>query len=168
MKFEKESCFKGVYIPAGALKVSKISSEESLEMHTLDSVLILMKKRMTAPELLAAAHSLADAASDLLNHLSEVCGPCEDCGKEGCPYDAELGESVELKDFLRQEAGIPEGVKLCAEVDKEMHSVIISEAGYRYDLRDLPPELLDTFAAAGICLGKLEEHLIMEDTVYGK
>ena len=76
--------------------------------------------------------------------------------------------SVELKDFLRQEAGIPEGVKLCAEVDKETHSVIISEAGYRYDLRDLPPDLLDTFSAAGICLGKLEEHLIMEDTVYGK
>ena len=168
MKFEKEILFKGAYVPNSALKMSKIFCEEGLEMHTLDSVLILMKKRMTAPELLTAAHSLADTASELLNHLSEVCGPCVDCGKEGCPYDAEIGETVELKDFLRQEAGIPEGVKLCAEVDKETHSVIISEAGYRYDLRDLPAELLDTFAAAGICLGKLEEHLIMEDTVYGK
>ena len=80
-------------------------------MHTLDSVLILMKKRMTAPELLTAAHSLADAASDLLNHLSEVCGPCEDCGKEGCPYDADIRETVELEDFLRQEAGIPDDDK---------------------------------------------------------
>lgn len=168
MEFVKEVSLKGVYVPVGALKLSKLSHDEPMEMHTLDHVLVLMKKQMTAPELLDAAHSLADAASELLNHLAEVCGPCGDCGKDGCPYDYQGGESVELAAFLRQEAGIPEDVKLCAEVNQETHSVTISEAGYRYDLRDLPDELLATFAEAGTCLGRLEEHLIMEDTVYGK
>ena len=38
---------------------------------------------------------------------------------------------------------------------------------FRSDLRDLPADLLETFMAVGTCLGRLEEHLIAEDTVYG-
>ena len=36
-----------------------------------------------------------------------------------------------------------------------------------YDLRDVPLELLDIFGDAGSCLGELEEHMILEDIVYG-
>jgi len=34
-------------------------------------------------------------------------------------------------------------------------------------LRDVPLELLDIFGDAGSCLGELEEHMILEDIVYG-
>lgn len=166
MKFTKAGSIKGVFVTAGTLKVSGIC-DERLELHTLDNAVLLLKGRMTAPELLAAAHALADMSSGLLGHLSEVCGPCNECNKDSCPCNLQNNQPVRLEDFLRQEAGIPEGVKLCAEVDQETHSVTISEAGYRYDLRDIPAELLTTFAEAGTCLGQLEEHMITEDTVYG-
>ena len=73
-----------------------------------------------------------------------------------------------LYSHLAQAAGIPDGAKLCAEVDEEAHTVTVLAAEHRYDLRDLPAELLATFAEAGTCLGKLEEHMIAEDIVYGK
>lgn len=43
----------------------------------------------------------------------------------------------------------------------------ISEADYDHDLRDVPEEVLEMFRATGICVGELEERLIVGDTVYG-
>lgn len=85
MKFSKEVTLRGVYITAGTLKVSKLPSDKKLELHTLDNALVLLRGQMTAPELLTAAHALADLAAELINHLAEVCGPCEDCDKYSCP-----------------------------------------------------------------------------------
>lgn len=169
MKFIKESAPKGIKVPAAALNISHIPCGETVELHALDNSIILLKGRMTAPELLAVVQQLSDMASGLLNHLSQVCGPCKSCEdcKSSCPYNDLEDEAVSLPEYLRQEAGIPEGAKLCAEVDDENHYVVISAAEHRYDLRDLPPALVDTFAEAGTCLAALEEHLILEDIVYG-
>ena len=167
MKFVKESSVKGVCITTATLNLSKLNSDENLELHTLDHALVLLEGRMTAPELLTAAHGLAHLAANLINHLSKVCGPCEDCDKDSCPFNDLEEEVVQVNEYLREAAGIPDGAKLCAEVDEEAHTVTIMAAGHRYDLRDLPPDLLATFAEAGTCLGKLEEHMIAEDIVYG-
>ena len=43
----------------------------------------------------------------------------------------------------------------------------ISEADYDYDLRDVPEEGLEMFRDAEICVGELEERLILGDVVYG-
>ena len=43
----------------------------------------------------------------------------------------------------------------------------ISEADYDHDLRDVPEEVLEMFKEAGICVGELEERLILGDVVYG-
>ena len=168
MKFMKEASLKGVFITTGALKVSKLPSDEKLELHTLDNAAVLLRGRMNAPELLTAAHELADFAAELINHLSEVCGPCTECDKDSCPCNSLDEETVRINEYLQRDAGIPEGVKLCAAVDKENHSITVTEAEHHYDLRDIPAELLLTFVEAGVCLGKLEEHMIAEDTVYGK
>ena len=77
------------------------------------------------------------------------------------------GDEVELPDYLREEAGIPEKAKLCASVDEDEHTVTISEADYDYDLRDVPEEVLEMFRDAEICVGELEERLILGDVVYG-
>lgn len=166
MKFIKEVTLKGVYITAGTLKISKLPGDEKLELHTLDNALVLLKGRMTAPELLAAAHALADLAAGLIGHLAGVCGPCSDCGGN-CPGD-DLGEkNIDLPEYLRKEAGIPENVKLCAEIDREKKAVTILASGHRYDLRDLSDDLLSTFIDAGTCLSELEKHMILEDIIYG-
>lgn len=167
MKFAKMGSIKGAFVTAGTLKVSGIS-DEKLELHTLDNAVLLLKGEMTAPELLAAAHALADMSSKLLNHLAQVCGPCENCDKDSCPYNDFEEESVQVNEYLREAAGIPDGSKLCAKVDEEAHTITVLAAEHRYDLRDLPAGLLATFAEAGTCLGRLEEHMIAEDTVYGK
>lgn len=168
MKFNKEASLRGVYITAGTLKVSKLPSNEQLELHTLDNTLVLMKRQMTAPELLTTAHALADLAAELINHLAEVCGPCEDCEKDSCPYNGFEEEAVQVNEYLREAAGISDGAKLCAKVDDEAHTITVMAAEHRYDLWDIPAELLVTFAEAGTCLSRLEEHMIMEDIVYGK
>ena len=40
-------------------------------------------------------------------------------------------------------------------------TVTIAEAGYDHDLRDVPPYLLEMLGEAGICLGELEEQLMV-------
>lgn len=169
MKFIKESAPNGIHISSAALKVSNISCGETVELHTLDNAMVLLKGHMTAPELLTVVRQLSSTAAELLAHLAKVCGPCESCAdcKEGCPYN-DLGDgAISLPDYLRQEAGIPEDAKLCAEVNKEAGSVTISMSGHKHDLRDILPDLLETFVEAGTCLGELEEHMILEDIVYG-
>ena len=97
----------------------------------------------------------------------------ETCGIEGLKvitpavYGDERGYFYESYHYeAYKEAGIPEDAKLCAKVHGASGSVIISAAGYRYDLRDVPLELLDIFGDAGSCLGELEEHMILEDVIY--
>lgn len=135
--------------------------------------MVVLQGQMTAMELLTAARSLQDLAVDLHMHLAKVCGQCDGCGEnaenggEGCPLANLEADGIDLPDYLRREAGIPEGAKLCAEVDEEENTVTIFPAGYDHDLRDIPPGMLEMFLAANVCLGELEERLIVGDTVYG-
>ena len=41
----------------------------------------------------------------------------------------------------------------------ESGEIILSEAGYDYDISDVPPELLEVFRLSGVCLGELDEAL---------
>ena len=169
MKFIKENVPKGLKIPAAALRISGFPHGERVEIHAMDNSIVLLKGHMTAPELVGVIRQLSDLSTELFEHLAEVCGPCEDCDEEGvCPCE-DLGDAdIDPTGFLREQAGIPADAKLCIEADEENHTVTISEAGYRYDLRDVPTELLDAFVETGACLGELEEHMILEDIIYGR
>ncbi len=167
MKFIKEITPKGLLLPVTAARLAGLNAGEKVEYHTMKGAMVVLKGRMTAPELLDAAHQLSSLSAQLLYCLSEVCGPCEDCDKDSCPYNDFEEEAVQVNEYLREAAGIPDGAKLCAEVDEESHTITVQAAEHRYDLRDLPANLLETFMVVGTCLGKLEEHLITEDTVYG-
>ena len=167
MKFINEITPKGFQIPSAAMKIGGFQADGKVEYRIREKLITVLPQRMTAMDLLKAAEALEDLAVELYCRLAEACGPCEDCDGE-CPYKDELDVSgIELPDFLRQEAGIPADAKLWAEVDEARHRVTISEADYRYDLRDLPKEILEMFADAGVCLEDLEEHLMTEDVVYG-
>lgn len=166
MKFVKDLSPKGFLIPPTSMKLAGFQTGQKLEYHAMDNAVAVLKGSMTAMELLAAAQSLRELAEELYSHLAKVCGECEDCDA-GCPYEGLDVSGIELPDYLRKEAGIPEEVKLCAEADPETGRVVISDAGYRYDLRDVPRELLERFAESGVSLCELEERLVTEDTVYG-
>ena len=127
MKFIKEITSRGLLLPLVAARLAKFKAGDKVEYRPLKGTMVVLKKRMTAPELLTAVEQLNGVATELLLPLDRVCGPCEEC-VDGC---------------------------LCGESEDS-------------PLQHLPTDLLLTFAEAGTCLGELEEHLIMEDIVYGK
>ena len=73
---------------------------------------------------------------------------------------------MDLPEWVRQEVGIPKDAKLCAW-PKEDGVVCVEEANYRYDLSDVPPQMLEVLAASGACLNELEELLMTEEKIYG-
>ena len=166
MKFNRQMSNGTFSIPSGVFKISGFEADEKAEIHALDSAVVVLKKQMTAMELIQAIDALHQLATELTVHLAMVCGTCDDC-EDGCPLNDLEDGMLELPDYLREEAGIPAGAKLCAYVDEEENTVTISEAGYDHDLRDVPPYLLEMLAEAGICLGELEEHLMTEKILYG-
>lgn len=172
MKFIKEVTPKGLLLPVTATRLAGYGAGEKVEYHIQGGTVVVLKGRMTAMELLTAAQSLHDLSVELNSHLAKVCGQCDGCeengGDGGCPLLTFEEADITLPDDLLREAGIPEGAKLCAAVDEEEHTVAIFAADYNHDLRDLPPETLEMFTAANVCLGELEERLIVGDIVYGR
>ena len=165
LTFVKEITPKGFRIPHAAMELGGFESGRQAEYHVRDHLVVVLKRQMTAIELLAAAQGLERLAVKLYAQLADACGPCLGC-EGGCPC-ADADSTVEIPGWLRQEAGIPEDAKLCAEVDAEKGLVTVSEADYRHDLRDLQKDILEMFSDAGTCLEELERHLMMEDIVYG-
>ena len=166
MKFVAKNTPKGVRVPAAVLDISGFGGNESVELNAMQDVVVVLKQYMNAKELAWAAFALQDLAAELTSHLFKLCGECEDCG-EGCPVEDLDSEMVDLPDFLRKAANIPENAKLCAAVDGEEGTVLISQADYANDLRDLPEELVRDLTAAGLCMGELEQLLMQGEIVYG-
>lgn len=48
-----------------------------------------------------------------------------------------------------------------------MTTVTLAMAGYSYDLRDVPENILELLSRLDVCMGALENHLIAEDVIYG-
>ncbi len=170
MKFTKNISPKGLRLPVSAARLAGMEDGEKVEYHTGDNAIVVLKGHMTAMELLRAAQSLQDLAANLHTHLAKVCGYCDGCDGalgEFCPVAGIFEPDVTLRDDLRREAGIPENAKLCATADREKHTVSVFAADYDYDLRDVPEEILEMFADANVCLGELEERLILDNIVYG-
>ena len=167
MKFNKQINNGTLLIPSGVSKISGFEADEKAEIHALDSAVVVLKKQMTAMELIHAMDALHQLATELTVHLARVCGACDEC-EDDCPLDDLEDGMLELPDYLREEAGIPAGAKLCVYVDDEENTVTIAEAGYDHDLRDVPPYLLEMLVDAGICLGELEERLMVGDLIYGE
>jgi len=194
MKFIKEVTPKGLLLPVTATRLAGYEAGEKVEYHIQDGTVVVLKGRMTAMELLNAARSLHELSVELNSHLAKVCGQCDGCvengGEDGCPLLAFEEADIALPDYLREEAGIPEGasssqsplssVSACGENYARSlapplrgrpaplgSAAIWGNGGCGYDLRDLPPETLAMFTAANVCLGELEERLIVGDIVYG-
>ena len=154
-----------VKLPASLLAMSGLADAGSYEFKIGKGVLAVLNARMTAMELIQAAHSLEQIAEMLQAHLFEICGECGEC--DHCVYDGPSAGDVKLSDELCAHAGLNEGAKLQVQVDRENHRVIISDAGYRHDLDDVPEEVLDRYICEGAALCDLDQHLRLGDIIYG-
>ena len=166
MTFIGNNTPKGIRIPAVMLKLSKFTEEDGVELHALKNAMIILKRPMTATELVWAIHSLQYLVDDLTAYLFEACGECEECG-DGCPMEDLDGGEIGLPGYLREAAHIPEDAKLCASVNEDAGTVLISQADYANDLRDLPEELVRELAASGVRMCELEDKLMRGDIIYG-
>ena len=168
MKFCGENGSKGTRVPARIMRESGFGQGEAVEFRPLGDSVVVLKRYMTAKELACAAYQLQELSMELLDCLVEACGACADCG-ESCPVEGlDSGDDVtELLEQARRVAGFPKDAKLHASVDKEEGTVLISEAGYTNDLRDLPEELVKELAAAGVSMCGLESILMGGEIVYG-
>ena len=166
MEFIKQKTEKTVKIAASAFTLSGFEDGEAMDVHCRQDAVVILKHKMTAMELIHAAHQLDELSTELVTKLALVCGSCDGC-VDGCPYrDKDLGYT-ELPEHLRSAAGIPADAKLLAVPDADSESVIITRADYENDLRDVPPEMLDWLAEIKVCLGELEDHLKAGDLICG-
>ena len=106
MKFVKEFVTAGTHIPAAALCLSNLGDTERLELHTLDGAAVLLRRGMTAAELLASAQSLHALSMELVAHFAMLCGPCTGCA-EGCPVEWLEGLEIPLPATQEEGGGIP-------------------------------------------------------------
>lgn len=167
MKFILSNGDKGLKLPYAALKLSGLGEEERLELRILEGTAVLLPTAMTAMELLRAAGSLNELASELLTELACACGPCGDCGLDGT-CDAQRPDGtprIRVPDWALRGAGIPEDAKLVCDVDEG--TVHIVRADFEHDLSDVPPQLLKALRDAGVCMAELEELLMAGDVVCG-
>lgn len=156
---------RAMSIPESALTLGEMAEESSLDLHAGQDVMVLLKPKMSAMELIRAAGALRHLAMELTLHLAKICGPCSDCSEDSCPFEE---GPIRIPGSIREEAGIPQEAKLCASVDEESHTVTVFQAEHRYDLEDVPEEELVLLQAVHTCLGELEDHLMTEDIVYGE
>ena len=166
MTFIGNNTPKGIRIPAVMLKLSKFTEKEGVELRALTDAVVILKQSMTAKELVWAIHSLQYLVDDLTAYLFEACGECEECG-DGCPMEDLDGEEIDLPSYLREAAHIPENAKLCASVDAKEGTVLIAQADYAHDLRDLPEELVKDLAMCGLSMCELEDKLMRGEIIYG-
>ena len=168
MKFVREVTSEGIKIPHAATKIAKMEIDSSTDLFVSDGAMILLKRKMTAMDLIRTSQYLHEVASDLIVHLALACGTCEDC-EECCPCDeCEWDEEVFIPDYLREEAGIPGSSKLSVCVDEGNGAIIISAAEYEHDLSDVPELVIEMLVNSGTAICALEEHLIKGDIVYDR
>ena len=86
-------------LPEGTCEVCGFTSKDSLELHSSEGILIILKDRMTAIELVRIIETLSEAASELTVTLARACGICNKCGDKN-PGPCENCDGNEVCAFL--------------------------------------------------------------------
>ena len=161
MNFNTKITREGLSIPKSAAKASSFASWEDLRGHALPQAIVVLKKQMTAKELLAAADSLYQLFLTLHLEPLTCCGQCDSC-RDACPF--ELERQARLSDEELEEMGISLPDHL--SVLNDDGDLLITQ---RYPgLEDVPVALMRVLDENGICLSGLADYLRTGDIVYGK
>lgn len=109
MKFSKTLSASGLCLPDAVFRISGFGFNEEAEVCPIHDAVVILKRRMTALELVGAVQSLHTLSMELATKLIKACGLCRDC-EAGCPKDApdqllRQGVSVDTLEALL-EAGV--------------------------------------------------------------
>lgn len=141
--------------------IEKAALGDNVKLVATDHLIVLIKAKMTAMDVVKTIDSMSALLYSLVNALAECCGECDDC--DHCD-DLDF-EPIHLPDEVLEIAGIPTGAKLASFVEEDEGVVHIEAAEYDYDISDVPPHLLATFSDYGICLGELDALLIKNEVL---
>ncbi len=150
-------------IPSQLLEDAGIAGAKCAELHSLRHCVAVLQGKMTAQEMLEAIESISELAEFLTVQLAKSCGVCDGCG--ACADDL---DEIKVPPELLDEAGISRDARLEAYVDQDNGLILVGSADCDHDLSDVPDDLLQVLVAAGVCVGRLEEHLAEDDIVYGE
>jgi len=158
-----------VFISAADLECANLNEWERLELHLLNQAAVVIPGQMTVMELIQTAETLQKLAAELLAALGAACEKCDACNVELLcdPMKGKICPEVSVPVAVLAQSNLDPDCKLAYDVDPETGAVSIVEADHRFDLTDIPVNLLDTFRESGICLDDLEEKLKAEKIVYG-
>lgn len=151
-------------IPSSALEETGIAESKCAELHQLKHCVAVLQGKMTAYELIETILDINKLSEYLSVQLSKVCGACDDCGSCAQPQESKIKVPPELLDELN----LPHNAKLEAYTDQDNRLILVGPASYEHDLTDIPEDFLKMLTDAGVCIGKLQELLMLEDTVYGR
>lgn len=168
-KFTNWTSDKGFRIPAAALDLAGIKEGEKLDFHVAEDVIVTLKHRMTAMEMISSIHALNELSNKLAKELVEVCDTCDMCDTDYdyvCPCQFTKADHIDLRPEVREAVGIPAEAKLQMTFEPRNRSVTISEAEYEADLFDVPGAILDLLKDMGTRLCVLEEHLMKGDIIH--
>lgn len=168
-KFTNWTNGKGFRIPAAALELAKIMEGEKLDFHVADDVIVTLKHRMTAMEMINSIHALNELSNKLVRELEEVCGICNECDEDDdyvCPSGLTKADYIDLTPEVREAVGIPTNAKLQMTLDPDNAAVTISEAEYEADLSDIPEDVLDLLESMDVRLCVLERYLMKGDVIH--
>jgi hypothetical protein len=150
-------------IPSQLLEDAGIAEAKCAELHRLRHCVAVLQGKMTALEMIEAIESISKLAEFLTVQLAKACGICDGCGACGDDLD-----EIKVPPELLDEAGISRDARLEAYVDQDNGLILVGSADCDHDLSDVPDDLLQVLVAAGVCVGRLEEHLAEDDIVYGE
>jgi len=150
-------------IPSQLLEDAGIAEAKCAELHRLRHCVAVLQGKMTALEMIEAIESISKLAEFLTVQLAKACGICDGCG--ACADDL---DEIKVPPELLDEAGISRDARLEAYVDQDNGLILVGSADCDHDLSDVPDDLLQVLVAAGVCVGRLEEHLAEDDIVYGE
>ena len=87
LKLDKTLSPSGLCIPDIVFRVSGFGFNEETEVCPIQDAVVVLKRNMTALELVSVFQSLCALSTELAGALIKTCGLCEDC-EEGCPKNA--------------------------------------------------------------------------------
>ena len=165
MKQEKQKVKGILCLPITEEAEKKIGDAGKLEATVVANGVVLLKSQMTAMEVVKTIEGVYEVLEELYFTLAKAAGICED---DSGQTETEDAVAIKLPEFILEEAGIPKDAKLCAFTTEDSGEITVMEAGYKYDLSDVPKESIQVLKDIGVSLPGLNECLMSERIIYGK
>lgn len=156
-------------IPSVALGLAGFSGEEQLELHFEKDALAVLKKKLTARDMIGAITGLQEIAADLVKQLvlaTDKTAVAEQ--SNGCEKKCDYAKTCDLSipPCILAEANIPFNRPLLAYV--EDGAIVIKGEEEDSLEEEIPDELLQSLVKAGVNVGGLSLLLESGRVVYGE